>query len=253
MDMFGRSGGYRRMDAYVLAWIIELATDSFCENYLNFKNDPQGKTSAQMNHAARSGCRNFAEGSERLMTSHTSAMDQLNVAVGSLGELRDDYLKWLLRQRHLPWADDDPQAMAIRTIDPDPAPDENTPYSIRRFSEHLLAQYEKFSRWLNNPDSDIRANALIILCIRTAKMQESYVKYVGDEFKREGGFKERAGETRRKTRSNTENLSYGTPPPCPKCGGPTQLKHRRSDNNPFWGCKEYPTCEGIAPVRNSAP
>lgn len=47
MDMFGRSGGYRRMDAYVLAWIIELATDSFCENYLNFKNDPKAKPVAR--------------------------------------------------------------------------------------------------------------------------------------------------------------------------------------------------------------
>ena len=69
MNIFGKGAGYRWMDAYFLAWIVELATDSFCEKFLSYKNDPQGKTSAQMNHAARSGCRNLAEGCERLMTS----------------------------------------------------------------------------------------------------------------------------------------------------------------------------------------
>ena len=31
MDIFGKGDGYRSMDAYILAWIVELATDSFCE------------------------------------------------------------------------------------------------------------------------------------------------------------------------------------------------------------------------------
>ena len=122
MEMFGKGAGYRWMDAYLLAWVVELATDSFCARFLDYKNDPQGKTSAQMNHAARSGCRNFAEGCERLMTSSASGMDLLNVAKGSLGELRDDYLKWLLRARRLPWDDSAPDACAVRRTDLDPAP-----------------------------------------------------------------------------------------------------------------------------------
>ena len=122
MEMFGKGAGYRWMDAYLLAWVVELATDSFCARFLDYKNDPQGKTSAQMNHAARSGCRNFAEGCERLMTSSASGMDLLNVAKGSLGELRDDYLKWLLRARRLPWDDSAPDALAVRRTDLDPAP-----------------------------------------------------------------------------------------------------------------------------------
>ncbi|MDD5707031.1 MAG: hypothetical protein PHR35_13995 [Kiritimatiellae bacterium] len=74
MEMFGRGSGYRWMDAYLLAWVVELGTDSFCAKYLDYRNDPQGKTSGQMNHAARSGCRNFAEGCERLMTSTSSGL-----------------------------------------------------------------------------------------------------------------------------------------------------------------------------------
>lgn len=88
MEIFGTGSGYRWMDAYILAWVVELGTDSFCETFLDYKNDPQGKTSAQMNHAARSGNRNFAEGCERLMTSTASGMDLLNVAKASLGEAR---------------------------------------------------------------------------------------------------------------------------------------------------------------------
>jgi hypothetical protein len=66
MSIFGKPSGYRWMDVYVLANIVELGTDRFCEDFLNFKNDPGGRTFGQMNHAARSGCRNLAEGSERL-------------------------------------------------------------------------------------------------------------------------------------------------------------------------------------------
>lgn len=75
-----------------------------------------------MNHAARSGCRSFAEGCERLMTSTSSGLDLLNVAKASLGELRDDYLKWLMRDRQLPWDPADPEARAIQELDLDPAP-----------------------------------------------------------------------------------------------------------------------------------
>jgi hypothetical protein len=122
MEIFGMGGGYRWMDAYLFAWVVELGTDSFCETFLDYKNDPQGKTSGQMNHAARSGNRNFAEGCERLMTSTASGLDLLNVAKASLCELRDDYLKWLLRARQLPWGDTVPEAVAIRRLDLDPPP-----------------------------------------------------------------------------------------------------------------------------------
>ena len=89
MDIFGKGDGYRWMDAYILAWIVELATDSFCGKYLDFKNDPQGKTSAQMNTPVRA-----AATSPRMRTPHDfdlAGLDLLNVAKG-LGELRDDYI-----------------------------------------------------------------------------------------------------------------------------------------------------------------
>ncbi len=313
MEMFGKGAGYRWMDAYLLAWVVELATDSFCARFLDYKNDPQGKTSAQMNHAARSGCRNFAEGCERLMTSSASGMDLLNVAKGSLGELRDDYLKWLLRARRLPWDDSAPDARAVRRMDLDPAPGgkddgrdgsaggigwdgrdgsagggrgaaggapglpelpgrpglvpglpglpelpglvpglpgrgAGTPYSNRRFGEHLLAQYAKFERWLEGPDSFVRADALLILCTRAAKMQEAYIRRLGEAFANEGGFKERLGEARREARAKQEPAAlHGEPPRCPACGQTMRLMRRKRDNSPFWGCSGYPGCSETLP------
>jgi four helix bundle suffix protein len=210
VEMFhSKAGAYRYMDVYVLSWIIELATDRFCRDFLDYRNDPQGKTSTQMNHAARSGSRNFAEGSERLMTSTSSGIDLLNVAKGSLAELRDDYLKWLMRHDELPW--DEPEAVRVRRIDLDPptqpqsspstdstgsAPS-HKPFTNRAFCAHVLAQQAKFKTWLDDPKSTVRANALAILCTRACLMMESYIRSLGESFKQEGGFREKMGEARR--------------------------------------------------------
>jgi four helix bundle suffix protein len=279
MDMFGKGSGYRWMDAYLLAWIVELATDSFCAKYLDYRNDPQGKTSGQMNHAARSGCRNFAEGCERLMTSTGSGLDLLNVAKGSLGELRDDYLKWLMRDRQLPWDAADADALAVQGLDMDPPPNSaasaeagtagtagstgtaetggpgrtgspgNTArYTHRKFCEHLLKQYAKFARWLEHEDSHVRANALVILCTRAAKMQEAYIRRVGEDFKKEGGFKEKMGDARREVRAQQEDVQQEVPT-CDLCGAPMRKNHRKKDNSPFWGCTNYPACKGTTPYQ----
>ena len=266
MDIFGMGSGYRWMDAYILAWVVELGTDSFCEAFLNYKNDPQGKTSGQMNHAARFGNRNFAEGCERLMTSMSSGLDLLNVAKSSLCELRDDYLKWLLRVRQLPWKDTAPKAVAVRRLDLDPPPGSadsvgstgsprTPPFSNRRFAEHVLAQYDKFAQWLDSPDGFVRANALLILSTRTAKMQEAYIRHVGEVFKVEGGFRERRahGGARPREGGGHERgaaRSAAAPedaPRCPACGAGMRISHRKHDNAPFWSCIEYPGCRGTRP------
>lgn len=37
-------------------------------------------------------------------------------------------------------------------------------------------------------------------------------------------------------------------PNCPNCGKPMILRHRRSDNKPFYGCSGFPRCKGIVNV-----
>lgn len=260
VEMFhSKAGAYRYMDVYVLSWIIELATDRFCQEFLDFKNDPQGKTSTQMNHAARSGSRNFAEGSERLMTSTSSGLDLLNVAKGSLAELRDDYLKWLMRHDELPW--DEPEAVHVRRIVFDPpiqppspvgsdssvSPPSHKPFTNRAFCAHVLAQQAKFKNWLESPKSTVRANALVILCTRACLMMESYIRSLGESFKQEGGFREKMGEARREQRTDASAEERENAPHCEACGSIMRILRRKADNTPFWGCSNYPGCRGTRP------
>ena len=260
VEMFhSKAGAYRYMDVYVLSWIIELATDRFCRDFLDYRSDPQGKTSEQMNHAARSGSRNFAEGSERLMTSTSSGIDLLNVAKGSLAELRDDYLKWLMRHDELPW--DEPEAVRVRRIDLDPptqprstdssgspgsAPS-HKPFTNRVFCAHVLAQQAKFKTWLDDPKSTVRANALAILSTRACLMMESYIRSLGEAFKQEGGFREKMGEARREQRAEVHTPEGESAPHCELCGSIMRQLHRKSDNGPFWGCSNYPGCRETRP------
>lgn len=94
-ELFWKSSSYRYMDAFILANIIELGAEHFCRKFLNLQNDPGGRTFSHMPHAARSGCRNFAEGSERLKISYSTAVKLLDVARANLCELRDDFNKRL--------------------------------------------------------------------------------------------------------------------------------------------------------------
>lgn len=189
MSLFRKSAGYRYLDAFILANVIELGTRHFCRCFLNLRNDPGGRTFAQMTHAARSGSRNFAEGSERLMTSYASAMELLDVARASLCELRDDYNAWLMMDRQAPWPMDSVEAQRIYGLRLD-APDYGNDIN-RGVCLHILAQYGKFEHELNADDSMVRANTLLILISRTLNMMDKYIKNLGAEFTEQGGFRER--------------------------------------------------------------
>lgn len=242
MELFRKSAGYRFLDAFVLANVVELGTGHFCKRFLGLRNDPGGRTCSQMTHAARSGCRNFAEGSERLMTSYATATELLDVARASLCELRDDYNKWLMRWQ-APWAMDSPEAQRIfglRLDKPDYGDDIN-----RGFCLHVLAQYRKFEPELSAEDSIMQANTFLILISRTLNMMDKYIRKIGDEFVETGGFRERMGSIRSEARAKQDGTAEEGPK-CPLCGAATRLRKTRKDNKPFWGCSEYPACRGIA-------
>jgi len=242
MSLFRKSAGYRFLDAFVLANVVELATRHFCVAFLNARNDPGGRTFAQMTHAGRSGSRNFAEGSERLMTSYASALELLDVARASLCELRDDYNAWLMMQGQAPWPMDSAEAQRVYAVHLD-APDYGNDIN-RGVCLHILAQYRKFEPALSSEDSMVRANALLILISRTLNMLDKYIKSLGEEFAENGGFRERLGAVRTEARSRQD----GTPaeaPACPQCGAPMRRRQTRKDNRPFWGCTQYPACRGV--------
>ena len=91
MSMFGGTGGYFRLDSWILSNIVQLGTQRFCKLFLNRTNDPCGRQYDQMTQAARSGCANNAEGSARRATSKETEMKLTDVARSSLAELSGNY------------------------------------------------------------------------------------------------------------------------------------------------------------------
>ncbi len=53
--------GYYWLDTWILANVIQLATQDFCKTFLNLQNDPCGRQFDQMTQAARSCTANIAE------------------------------------------------------------------------------------------------------------------------------------------------------------------------------------------------
>jgi four helix bundle suffix protein len=120
----------------------------------------------------------------------------------------------------------------------------------RGFCMHVLAQFRKFEPNLLAENDCVRANTLLILISRTLNMMDKYLRSLGDEFTRESGFKERMTAVRGEARAQTTG-SPETGPACPKCGAETRLRHTRKDNRPFWGCTNYPGCDGIVNCRKA--
>ena len=82
--------GYFWLDTWVMANVVQLATQDFCTRFLNQNNDPCGRQFDQMTQGARSGVKNLTEGCERGATSMQNVLNLLDVAKASLCELRDD-------------------------------------------------------------------------------------------------------------------------------------------------------------------
>ncbi len=243
-DLFKPSAGYRRTDLYVLTNLIQLETLVFCRRYLGATNDPCGRQFDQMTQAARSGVKNLTEGSERQATSMQTALKLLDVARGSLCELRDDYLTFLKDNGVPPWPQKSPEArevFAVRLDAPDIGEDLN-----HDVCKHILASRPKFAKWFGSGAAAIAfANALLILITRSLYMLQSFMERKGEEFLKEGGFSERMTTARveaKKAQGQPAAATDEDAPKCPECGAPMRL--RNGKRGPFWGCSAYPACKG---------
>ena len=249
MDLFDKHGGYRKLDSFTLASVIQLGTWRFCETFLNRTNDPCGRQFDQMTQSARSGRANIVEGSERAATSKETEMKLTDVARASLGELKGDYEFWLLKRRAAPWKVPSPEAQAVFDIRFDPNP-LNEGDGNHEAALYLLAQYDKFAPWLNSKDPDCAANAMLILLNRVLNMLGRQLKAQGESFRQEGGFRERLTSVRREERDKQQ--ADPDAPACPECGKPMRKRTAKNGKNagqPFWGCPGYPECKGIREVQ----
>ena len=244
--MFGGTGGYFRMDSWILGNIVELGTQQFCRRFLNRRNDPGGRQYDQMTQAARSGCANNAEGSARHATSTETEMRLTDVARSSLAELSGDYLNWLLQQGKVPWPKNSPEARAvyaIRLASPDYGED-----VVHDACAHILAQRARFAKWLDSGDDEVMANVLLILIARVINMLNHQMETQVEAFKQQGGFREKLSGIRTEVRARQDAA-----PVCPECGKPMARRKARSGKNAsrdFWGCTGYPNCRGVRAVED---
>ncbi|MDR3286165.1 MAG: four helix bundle suffix domain-containing protein [Prevotellaceae bacterium] len=241
MATFDSTSGYRRLDSWILASIVQFATYRFCEKFLTRKLDPTGRQYDQMTQAARSGKVNIVEGSARSATSKETEMKLTDVARASLNELVSDYEDWLLRQGLVPWHKNSEEAKAVFAVwlnKPDYKDD-----WVYESCVHLLKQQSRFDKWLHSDDSVTVANCLIILIRRSIKMLAGQLQTQVETFEQKGGFREQLTQMRTAAKAKNENA-----PACPICGKPMTLRKAttgKNAGNKFWGCTGYPECMGI--------
>lgn len=237
------SQSYFMLNSWVLANIIQLGTQSFCDRFINYAIDPGRRLYDQMVLAARCGVANIAEGSARYSTSMETEMRLIDVARASIDEVQGDFFNFLLRKKADVWAIGNPNREAIWQIELDRPNYSNS--LMHDAAIHILTQKSKYDPWIECADPNIAANAMLILCERINKMLESQLKGILNRFKLQGGFSENMTAERieaRKLKASAENA-----PLCPKCGKPmlkrtqTRGQHQGRD---FWGCGDYPKCNG---------
>lgn len=239
--------GYFWLDTWVLANVIQLATQDFCIRYLNHTNDPCGRQFDQMTQAARSAPANIAEGNSRHSTSKETEMKLTDVARATLSELANDYLNWLLRQECIPWSVNSPEYQVVNSVHLD-RPDYKDDV-LHKSSIHILAQKHKFDTWLNSSDSVTAANCLLVLCNRLILMLGRQIERQLETFRAEGGFTE--GLTAERLTYRTQQSIQTDAPTCPQCGKPMikrVAKKGLNSGREFWSCSDYPACNGTRNV-----
>ena len=243
------SQSYFWLDSWVMANIIQLATQDFCDKFIDYKIDPGRRLYDQMVMAARCGVGNIAEGSARHSTSIETEMRLLDVARASFDEVQGDFFNFLLRRKADVWAIGNPDREAIWQTRLDP-PQYSNSY-LHDAAQHILAQKRKFDRWLDNENPEIVANAVLVLLLKENRMLQSQLKNQHETFKQTGGFTENMTADRLEARKS-QALELQAPQ-CPECGKPMlrrMQKKGQMQGREFWGCIDYPNCIGIRPINN---
>ena len=242
-----RKFGYFWLDTWVMANVIQLATQDFCKHYLNRTNDPCGRQYDQMTQAARSVPANIAEGNSRHSTSKETEIKLTDVARASLAELANDYLNWLLQHEQTPWSIKSDEHKRVSAVLPDePTYKDDVQYLS---SIHILKQKHKFDEWFCSNDSITEARCLLILCTRLISMLNKFIDNLLESFRKEGGFTEAL--TAERLAYRTEQSVQDGAPNCPKCGKPMVKRVAKKGVNAgkeFWSCSSYPDCNGTRKV-----
>ncbi len=242
-QLFEKCGGYRKLHSFTFATIIHLETINFCKNFIPWREDTLGKTAGQMIGAARSGRQNIIEGSERSATSKETEIKLTDVARASLAELLGDYEMFLADRGAIPWSIHDENHRLCSAIQ---LPEyKNNNDQLHEYWKYYHENKKAFEQWFKSDDPVIVANAMIILIQRTMAMLSAQLKRLGDDFMKNGGFREKMYQSRCETRGEKVQQDDNAPR-CPECERPMKLRSSRQGE--FWGCSAFPQCKGTRKV-----
>lgn len=157
--------GYKTLPFYIQSEYIYDFTVEFCSLYIDYKS----RTKDQMEQAARSGKQNIAEG--YLQKSLEGRIKLLGVARGSLEELLNDYQDFLRQKGLKIWEMDSVLAKRIRAL-----------------AYNNYKSYNNYKVYIGNPEQ--AANTMICLINQTNNLLDQKLRWVEEQFVKEGGFRE---------------------------------------------------------------
>lgn len=249
MIKFNSAPSYFWLNAWVLANIIELATQRFCDKYVDYKIDPGHRLYDQMTQAARSIRANIAEGSGRHETSLETEMRLTDVARASSYELLGDYMNYMMRHSLQAWASDDKRFLSVINLRlEEPAYGSNF---IADAMSHISRQMSRFDCFLVRGSVSDAANCLAALCLKINAMLTSMLASQLRDFKQQGGFAENL--TQERIEARRERAAADGAPQCPLCGKPMLRRMTNKgihQGREFWGCSGYPKCNGMRNLAN---
>ena len=243
MIKFNSAPSYFWLNAWVLANIIELATQHFCDKYVDYRIDPGHRLYDQMTQAARSIRANIAEGSGRHETSLETEMRLTDVARASSHELMGDFMNFMMRHSLSAWTSDDSRFLSVINMRLD-KPEYGNNF-ISDAMNHISRQLSRFDGFVKNGSASDAANCLVVLCLKINAMLTSMLAAQLHDFKLQGGFAENLTQERLEVRREASSATGA--PQCPQCGKPMlrrTIQRGSRQGQQFWGCSEYPKCNG---------
>lgn len=243
MIKFNSAPSYFWLNAWVLANIIELATQQFCERFVDYKIDPGHRLYDQMTQAARSIRANIAEGSGRHETSLETEMRLTDVARASSHELMGDFMNFMMRHSLSAWTSDDKRFLSVINLRLEKA--EYGSNFISDAMRHISRQLSRFDCFVKNGTASDAANCMVVLCLKINAMLTGMLTSQLQDFKQQGGFTENLTQERIEARREVSAATGA--PECPQCGKPMlrrTIQRGSRQGQQFWGCSDYPKCNG---------
>lgn len=243
MIKFNSAPSYFWLNAWVLANIIELSTQHFCDRFVDYRIDPGHRLYDQMTQAARSIRANIAEGSGRHETSLETEMRLTDVARASCHELLGDFMNFMMRNSLAAWSADDSRFLSVINLRLD-KPEYGNNF-ISDAMSHISKQLSRFDCFIKEGNASDASNCLVALCLKINAMLTGMLASQLNDFKRQGGFTENLTQERLEARMELA-VEEGAPQ-CPQCGKPMlrrTIQRGSRQGQLFWGCPDYPKCNG---------